>query len=99
MTRPRRRTAGRPTCSDASGALDADGIALLAFLTLRITQGREDELADAGRGVDSAPDVIADLLALPLIAQGRQDEAREARRIIRPVRRDFFHCCSSPCAG
>ena len=76
----------------ASGALDADGIALLAFLTLRITQGREAELADAVRGVDSAPDVIADLLALPLIAQGRQDKAREARRVIRPVRRDFFHC-------
>jgi DNA-binding SARP family transcriptional activator len=76
----------------ASGALDADGIALLAFLTLRISQGREGELADAVRSVDSAPDVIADLLALPLIAQGRMDKAREVRRVIRPVRRDFFHC-------
>ena len=75
-----------------SGALDAEGIAMLAFLTLRITQGRAAELTDAWAAVDTqATDVVADLFAIPLLAAGRRDEAIEFRRGIRPVRRDFFH--------
>ena len=75
-----------------SGALDADGIAMLAFLTLRITQGRTAELTDALGAVDTrAADVVADLFAIPLLAAGRRAEAIEFRRGIRPVRLDFFH--------
>ncbi|HEY5881275.1 MAG TPA: BTAD domain-containing putative transcriptional regulator [Nakamurella sp.] len=75
-----------------SGALDAAGIAMLAFLTLRITQGRAAELVDSLAVVDTrASDVVADLFAIPLLAVGRRDEAIEIRRRIRPVRRDFFH--------
>ena len=75
----------------ASGAIDADGIVLLAFLSLRITQGRVAELWNELEGVISANDVMADLIAFPLTATGRFAQAREARRSIRPVRRDFFH--------
>jgi tetratricopeptide (TPR) repeat protein len=75
----------------ASGAIDADGIELLAFLSVRITQGRVAELWDQLAGVISADDVMADLIAFPLTATGRWEQAREARRSIRPVRRDFFH--------
>ena len=75
-----------------SGALDAVGITTLAFLTLRMTQGRAAEFTDALTSVDTqAPDVIADLFAIPLLAAGRRAEAIEFRRGIRPVRRDFFH--------
>ena len=55
----------------ASGAMDAEGIALLAFLSLRITQGRVAELWDAVQGIDTAEDVLVDLLAFPLTATGR----------------------------
>jgi hypothetical protein len=75
----------------ASGAIDADGIVLLAFLSLRITQGRVAELWNELEGVISASDVMVDLIAFPLTATGRFAQAREARRSIRPVRRDFFH--------
>ena len=75
----------------ASGAIDADGIVLLAFLSLRITQGRVAELWNELEGVISANDVMADLIAFPLTATGRFAQAREVRRSIRPVRRDFFH--------
>jgi len=75
----------------ASGAIDADGIALLAFLSLRITQGRTAELWNELEGVINATDVMADLIAFPLTATGRWERAREIRRAIRPVRRDFFH--------
>jgi hypothetical protein len=75
----------------ASGARDADGIVLLAFLSLRITQGRVAELWDAVQTVDSVEDVLVDLLAFPLTATGRWEQAREVRRAIRPVRSDFFH--------
>ncbi len=75
----------------SSGALDVDGIMALAFLTLRITQGREAELVSVLSGVDSASDVVADLRALPLTAEGQVAEAKQVRQGIRPVRRDFFH--------
>jgi hypothetical protein len=75
----------------ASGAMDAEGIALLALLSLRITQGRVAELWDAVQGIGSAQDVLVDLLAFPLTATGRWEQARQLRRSIRPVRRDFFH--------
>ena len=39
----------------SSGALDADGIIMLAFLTLRITQGRAGELEARRPHVDSGP--------------------------------------------
>ncbi len=76
----------------SGGALDAEGIIMLAFLTIRITQGRVGELEAVGRTVDSqATDVIAELLALVILNQGRPDEARRIRGVIRPIRRDFFH--------
>lgn len=76
----------------SSGALDAVGITTLAFLTLRMTQGRAAEFTDALTTIDTqASDVIADLFAIPLLAAGRRAEAIECRRGIRPVRRDFFH--------
>jgi len=75
----------------ASGAMDAEGIALLALLSLRITQGRVAELWDSVQGIDTAQDVLVDLLAFPLTATGRWEQARQIRRSIRPVRRDFFH--------
>ncbi len=74
-----------------SGALDADGIILLAFFTLRLSQGRVGELMDGVHAIDTeANDVVADLIALPLLATGQVDEAVRRRRDIRPVRRDFF---------
>ncbi len=59
-------------------------------MTLRITQGRVGELESTIRDTGSAADVERDLLAMSLAAQGRVAEARELRRRIRPVRRDFF---------
>ncbi len=73
-----------------SRAVDADGIIAVAWMTLRITQGRVGELESTIRGTGSATDVVHDLLALSLAAQGRLAEARDLRRHIRPVRRDFF---------
>ena len=73
-----------------SGAVDADGIIAVAWMTMRITQGRVGELESTIRDTGSAPDVERDLLAMSLAAQGRVAEARELRRRIRPVRRDFF---------
>ena len=72
------------------GALDADGIVALAWVTMRITQGRMGELESTLRNTDSAADVMQDLLALSLAAQGRLAEARDLRRQVMPVRRDFF---------
>jgi DNA-binding SARP family transcriptional activator/tetratricopeptide (TPR) repeat protein len=74
----------------SSGALDAEGITALALLTVRLSQQREGEMASVVGGVESASDMVADLRALPLSAVGRTTEARELRRRIRPVRRDFF---------
>jgi predicted ATPase len=75
----------------SSGALDAEGIIMLAFLTIRITQGRAGEMEAVGHTVDSkATDVIAELLALVVLQQGRPDDARQIRGAIRPIRRDFF---------
>jgi len=73
-----------------SGAVDADGIIAVAWMTMRITQGRVGELESTIRDTGSAADVERDLLAMSLAAQGRVAEARELRRRIRPVRRDFF---------
>jgi len=73
-----------------SGAVDADGIIAVAWMTLRITQGRVGELESTIRDTGSAADVERDLLAMSLAAQGRVAEARELRRRVRPVRRDFF---------
>ncbi len=75
-----------------NGSLDADGIVMLGFFTLRLSQGRIGELVDAAEAIDTAAaDVVADLIALPLLASGRREEAIRRRRGIRPVRRDFFH--------
>ena len=75
----------------SGGALDAEGIIMLAFLTIRITQGRAGEMEAAGRTVESkATDVIAELLALVVLHQGRPDDARRIRGAIRPIRHDFF---------
>lgn len=73
-----------------SGAIDAEGIVLLALLTIRITQGRVLELVAGLESVRAAPDVLADLVSLPLSMTGRREEAIALRRNIPPVRHDFF---------
>jgi len=73
-----------------SRSVDADGIIAVAWMTMRITQGRVGELESTLRGTNSATDVVDELLALALAGQGRLAEARELRRHVRPVRRDFF---------
>ncbi|WP_037205022.1 BTAD domain-containing putative transcriptional regulator [Rhodococcus opacus] len=72
--------------------LDADSVFALAQFTLRLTEGRAGELEAVIETVDSAAtDVIADLHALALLGNRKPDRAREVRRHLRPVRRDFFH--------
>jgi len=73
-----------------TGALDAEGIAGVAWVTMRVTQGRIGELEAILGAITSAPDVVLDMLALSVAAQGRIQEAREVRRGLRPVRHDFF---------
>jgi tetratricopeptide (TPR) repeat protein len=76
----------------ASGAVDAAGIITLAFLTVRLTQGRAGELEQqAGNAASAATDVMAELLALVVARQGQVARAREIRGRVAPVRRDFFH--------
>lgn len=71
--------------------LDADETLVLSMFTLRITQGRVGELETILATINSpARDVIADPLALALVANGDRVAARRARKAIRPVRRDFF---------
>ncbi|MFC0450996.1 BTAD domain-containing putative transcriptional regulator [Rhodococcus jostii] len=72
--------------------LDADSVFALSVFTLRLTEGRVGELEPVIATIDSAAaDVIVDLHALTLLANGKPDRAREVRRDHRPVRRDFFH--------
>jgi len=80
-----------------TGALDAEGIAGVAWVTMRVTQGRIGDLEAILGAITSAPDVVLDMLAVSVAAQGRIQEAREVRRGLRPVRHDFFRRCSYPC--
>ncbi|MET0862764.1 MAG: BTAD domain-containing putative transcriptional regulator, partial [Nakamurella sp.] len=73
-----------------TGAIDADGIELLAIMSLRITQGRVADLSAALEKVASVDDVVADMRALPLAILGSRERAAALRRNIRPVRQDFF---------
>lgn len=72
--------------------LDADSVFALAVFTLRLTEGRAGEFEAVIATVDSAAtDVLADLHALALLGNGKPEQARQVRRHLRPVRRDFFH--------
>lgn len=73
------------------GATDATGTYAVALFSIRLTQGRVGELAPIMTAVaTSAPDAVADPLAVALLAIGDTAGARAARQQLRPIRIDFF---------
>ncbi len=75
----------------ASGAFDADGIGLLALLTVRVTDHRVAELVDVLGQIDTTADaLVQDLRALPLLAAGQREEAARGRHDLPPVPNNFF---------
>ncbi|MGW0041695.1 BTAD domain-containing putative transcriptional regulator [Rhodococcus sp. NPDC003348] len=74
------------------GGFDADGILLMALLSLRVTQGRTGEFEVLLESLDTAaPDMLIDPLTLALVANGKAGSAPPLRVGMRPVRSDFFH--------
>lgn len=73
-------------------AVDADGVAGLGILLVRLTQGRIGEMEPMLRGLHGIyGDVVADVLALSLASLGRLDEARAVhRRSPAQPRHDFL---------
>lgn len=73
------------------GDTDADAIGGLGLMTLRITQGRLVELLPMIRQMyERYGKVAADALALALVEQGDEGEARAVRTDLPPVGYDFF---------
>ena len=74
------------------GALHAEGFAVLATVTLRVSQGRMAEYAPAAPALAArfGPDAV-DVAAVALAAAGRHAEAREVLSGAAPLRPDFYH--------
>jgi hypothetical protein len=73
------------------GSLHGAGYRLLAEATVRVDQGRVGEFAPTAEALyENFGPVMADLLALSLIAAGRVEEARQVRGRDTPIRPDYF---------